>query len=58
MPNHRIHLSRRHSHPPWPVASNVYHLLPSQSELYTLFSFTGPAEALRRQTPADRAGAI
>jgi tetratricopeptide (TPR) repeat protein len=49
MPNHRVHLSRRHSYPPWPVAPNLYRLLPNQSELYTLFSFTEPTKGLPAQ---------
>jgi hypothetical protein len=37
MPNHRVRLSRRHTSPPWPVASDLYHSLPGQSQVYTLF---------------------
>ncbi len=38
MPDHRVHLSRRHSYPPWPAASDLYLSLPGQSRIYTLFS--------------------
>src|SRR5262249_26258639 len=37
MPNHRVHLSRRHGRPPQAVALDLYPLLPGQGQDYSLF---------------------
>src|SRR5579864_8284879 len=42
MPKHRVDLSRRHTCPPWPVASNLYYSLPGLTRVYTLFYSAEP----------------
>src|SRR5262249_1052184 len=37
MPHHRVHLSRRHACPPWPVAADLYRNCPTKAEFIHFF---------------------
>jgi hypothetical protein len=58
MPDHHVHSSLRHSCPPRPVATDLYPLLPGESQFYSLFyggGGFGPLGWCANRTPVNSA---